>query len=170
MIDLVKENSSEFDLPSVDLARFSEGQIPQINGEKFLVFFLGEELFAVSSKKVAEATGSLMVTALPYSPEWLYGVANLRGEVISVVNTPALLLNKNLAHAATSKFIILRSDIFEFGAALVADKISEIVTLPNKEIEFNKDGKMPFIFGKTVHKSRTVNLINTEKLLAALKI
>ncbi|HLM60769.1 MAG TPA: chemotaxis protein CheW, partial [Pyrinomonadaceae bacterium] len=114
MNDLVQENSFAFDLPSLDLTRFSELQTPQTIGEKYLVFFLDDELFAISTKKVAEATPALPVTVLPHSPEWLFGIANLRGEIISVVNTSALLRKKHSPTAPKSKFIILRSQIFQF--------------------------------------------------------
>ena len=170
MNDLIRENSLAFDLPSLDLTRFSELQVPQTIGEKYLVFFLGEELFAVSSKKVAEATPSLAVTPLPNAPEWLLGIANLRGDIISVVNLSALLGKKNLIPTPKSKFIILRSQIFEFGVALIVERISEIVAFPDKEIQSSMNEKTPHIFGKAVHKSQTLNLINTEKLLASLKI
>ncbi len=71
MNDLTQENPFEFDLPALDLTRFSEPQTSKAVGEKYLVFFLGEELYAVSSKTIAEAAGSLAVTKLPNAPEWL---------------------------------------------------------------------------------------------------
>jgi purine-binding chemotaxis protein CheW len=169
MNDLVQENFV-FDLPSLDLTKFSDSQAQQTIGEKYLVFFLDDELFAISTKKVAEATASLPVTALPHSPEWLLGIANLRGDIISVVNTSALLRKKHSTPTPKSKFIILRSQIFQFGAAITADRISEIVVLPDAEIQYNKDEKTPHIFGKAVHKTQTLNLINTEKLLASLRL
>jgi purine-binding chemotaxis protein CheW len=170
MNDLFKENSFAFDLSSLDLTKFSELPTARTIGENYLVFFLDDELFAISSKKVAEATTSLPITALPHTPEWLLGIANLRGEIISVVNTSALLRKRISVAAPKSKFIILRSQIFEFGAAITADRISEIVSLADEEIQFSTDEKMPHIFGKATHKTQTLNLINTEKLLASLRL
>lgn len=170
MFDLTKENSLALDLPSLDLKKFSELQTLQTKGEKYLVFFSGEELFAVSSKNVAEAAPALPVTILPNAPEWLLGVANLRGDIISVLNLTAILRKKHSNLSPKSKFIILRSRIFEFGAAIVVDRISEIAVLPDGEIQINRDETMPHIFGRAVHKSQTLNLINTEKLFASLRI
>jgi len=158
------------DLPALDLTRFSDSQPLNAVGEKYLVFFLGEEFYAVASKTVAEAAASLVVTILPNAPDWLLGIANLRGKVISVVNLPAILQKENLIPAAKPKFIILRSQVFEAGVAFAANRISEIVALPEEQIQLNSDGKSPHIFGKAVHKSQTLNLIDTEKLLASLRI
>lgn len=170
MNDLIQENPSAFDLPELDLTRFSEPQMSPAVGEKYLVFFLGEELYAVASKTVAEAAAALIVTKLPNAPEWLLGVTNLRGEILSVLNLPAILRKDNLTPASKPKFIVLRSRVFESGVAFTASRISEIVTLPGEEIQNNADRESPHVFATAVHKSQTVNLIDTEKLLATLSI
>jgi len=167
---LFQENPLGFDLPTLDLTRFSKPQTSQFVGEKYLVFFIGKNFYAVSSKKVVEAAPSLPVTVLPNSPEWLLGIVNLRGEVISVVNLPLLLRGENPTPALKQKFIILRSEFFEFGAAFAADRISEIVTLPSEDIEFDAAEKSPYIFGKAAYKNQFLNLIDTEKLLSSLTI
>ena len=170
MNDLVQENSFVLDLPSLDLTRFSEPRVSQTVGEKYLVFFLGEEFYAVASKSVAEAAASLPVTILPNAPEWLLGIANLRGEVISVINLPVILKKKISRPAPRPKFVVLHSPVFEFGAAFAADKLSEIVFVRDEEIVFNPDEKSPHIFGRAVCQSQTLNLVDTEKLLGSLKL
>ena len=166
----VRENSRAFNLPSHDLTNFPESTSPQTTGEKYLVFFLGEEFFAISSKKVAEVASSLPVSVLPFAPEWLLGIANLRGEVVSIVNLFVLLRKKPSVPSPKSKLIILRSPIFEFGAALVVDRISEIVALPDNEIQPVYNDDAAYIRGESNYKSQPLNLINTEKLLASLRI
>jgi len=168
MKDLIQETA--FDLSALDLTRFSDSQTSSAVSEKYLVFFLGEEFYAVASKSVAEAAASLVVTTLPNAPDWLLGIANLRGEVISVINLPAILRKENLTPAAKPKFIVLRSQVFESSVAFAANRISEIIALPKEKIQLITDGKSPHIFGKAVHKSQTLNLIDTEKLLASLTI
>lgn len=169
MNGFVHENSPAFDLPSLDLTRFPELLTPQTVGEKYLIFFLGGELFAVSSKKVSEATSLLNVSTLPFAPEWLLGIANVRGEIIPVVNLPILLQKYPSPSPPKSKSVILRSQILEFGVALTVDRISEIIALPDKNIHLVNDEKAPYIYGKSVYKTQTLNFINTEKLLASLR-
>lgn len=163
------ENPFFFDLPSLDLTRFSKPATQPPIGKKYLVFFSGDEYYAISSKKVIEVAPTLPVTVLPNAPEWLLGIANLRGEVVSVVNLLAVLQTKISKPVPKPKFIILRSPIFKSGVAFTADRISEIVNLPDEKVEFNDAVKPPSVFGKVVHKARALNLIDTEKLLASLK-
>ncbi len=170
MNDQSRENALVLDLPSLDLTRFSEPQVSQTSGEKYLVFFLGQELYAVASEKIHEAAASLPLTILPNAPEWLLGVANLRGEIISVVNLPVILKKKISPAAPRSKFIVLRSPVFEFGAAFAVDKLSEIVIVRDAEIQLNPDEKSPYIFGQTVCQLQTLNLIDTDKMLASLRL
>ena len=170
MNDLIQENAFTFDLPSLDLTRFSEPQAGKAAGEKHLVFLLGEKFYAVASATVAEVSPALPVTVLPNAPEWLLGIANLRGEIISVVNLPRLLNINVSTLAPKSKFIILSSSVSEGGLAFTADKISEIIALPKEEIQPVADETLPQVFGKAVYKSHTLNLINTEKLLPALTV
>jgi len=164
-----QENPFSFDLPSLDLRRFSEPASQPLTGEKYLVFFSGDEFYAISSRKVVEVAPTLPVTVLPNAPEWLLGIANLRGEVISVLNLSILLEKKNSKPAPKPKFIILRSPAFESGVAFTADRISEIVIVPDEAVKFNDAAQSLPIFGKAIHKSQTLNLIDTEKLLASLK-
>lgn len=167
-----RKNSLELGLPVLDLTAsfFADEPKPQVVGEKYVAFSQDGEFYAVSSKKVVEVTASLHVAPLPNAPEWLHGIANLRGEIISVLNFPMLFGRRASAPAPKSKFIVLRSLAFEFGAAFAADRLNEIVTLPDEKIQSVKDGNSPFIFGKAVHQSNILNLIDMEKLLASLKI
>lgn len=140
------------------------------DGEKYLVFLSGTEFFAIASRTIAEAAAALAVTRLPNAPTWLLGIANLRGEVISVLDFPAILKQEICTAAPNPKFIVLRSDIFESGAAFAANRINEIVALSDEEIQIETNHNSPHIFGRAVYKSQTLNLIDTEKLLASLKI
>jgi len=167
-----QENSLEFGSPTIDLTApfLANEQKRQIGGEKYIAFSQGGELYAVSSKKVVEVTASLHIAPLPNAPEWLLGIANLRGEIISVLNLPTLFGKRISMPAPKSKFIVLRSPAFEFGVAFAADRLNEIVTLQDEKIQLVEYENSPFIFGKAVHQSHTLNLIDMEKLLASLAV
>jgi len=173
---LPQENSVETGLPALDLTApfFADEEKRQAVGEKYVAFSLGKEIYAVASKMVVEVTSWLAAAPLPNAPEWLHGIANLRGEIISVVSLP-MLLGKRAAKpiaapAPKSKFIVLRSKAFESGAAFAADRLNEIVTLPDEKIQLVSDENAPFIFGEAVHQSNNLKLIDMEKLLASLAV
>ena len=160
---------SVLNLPSLPDAFADDKPSAQQSGEKFIVFVLDNELFAVSSKRVAEVAQPIAVTPLPNLPEKLLGIANLRGEIISVANLRKIL-GKNNSNAATkTKFIILRPHNSFSPIAFAVDKLSEFITLSNKEIEPVDQSESPFIFGKNTYKSKPLQFINLEKLFAAVE-
>lgn len=175
MTDITYQPPPDIDFSSFDFTvqtnSFSSDQISESStGEKYLVFYTGEEFYAIASDMVAEAAPYPRVIALPNAPEWLLGIANLRGEVVSVLDLAAILQKNSSKTAPKTKFIVLRSQIFESGAAFPADKINEIATIPSAEIQRRADTDSPHIYGQAVYKSQTLNLIDTEKLLASLKL
>lgn len=163
-----------FDLSALNLlslpdALADDKQSVRQSGEKFIVFVLDDELFAISSKQVAEVTQPLAVTPLPNAPEWLVGIANLRGEIISVADLRKTLGKKsNLS--PKGKFVVVRSQNFDALTAFSVDKLSEFVTLTNDEIQTVNNEKSPLIFGKAAYNSNSLNLLDLAKLFVSLKM
>ena len=142
-------------------------------GVKFVVFSLGEAFYAAPAACVCEVVQLPGVTSLPNAPEWLAGITSLRGEIISVINLAKLENPQNESNLSSkSKLIALRGQNSTFSVGLLADKINEIVPLAPEKIQF--DGQQtdspPYIFGTSSHKSKILNLLETEKLVAALEI
>lgn len=158
------------ELKNQNASPFANEQIQQVKGEKYVVFCLGADFFAVSSEKVSEVVQMLSVTRLPNVPRWLIGIADLRGTIISVVNLRNLLGNANAPVAQRTKFIVLKSQNLASPIALAVDRISEIISIPINEIQFSQDAKAQYLMGKTTNKSSTLSLLDADKLLSALTI
>lgn len=169
-----QNNSGDSDLSLMDYLDltnpvFSEDANPEKSGEKYIVFFLNEVCYAVSSRTIAEITQPLKAAVLPNTPDWLLGLANLRGEIISVVD-PEKLWNKNAASSAgKSKFIVLRSDESAATFALAVDRLGEIITLPDENITpLGEDENFPHLLGKAIHNSHTFRIMDAENFPASL--
>ena len=165
-----REKKPIFDLSALNLTSLPDAladdkQSVRQTAEKFIVFVLDDELFAISSKQVAEVTQPLAVTNLPNAPEWLVGIANLRGEIISVANLRKIL-GKNSNFPPKAKFVIVRSPNSDTLTAFSVDKLSEFTTLSKEEIQTVKVEKSPYIFGKAAYKSKTLHLIDLTRLFA----
>lgn len=140
-------------------------------GEKYLVFSLGAEFYAVASQTVAEAAPRPPVVALPNAPEWLLGIANVRGEIISVIDLPVLLDKSPVAASPKTKLVVLRAPNGDVGYAFAADKLSEIIVLHDGEITAKQNDFSPScVFGTAVYKSNDLHLIDTEKIFSAIVI
>jgi len=170
MNDTAPFNEPLFDLSSLDLQNLPDSfpateQAENSDGEKFVVFFLDDELFAVAADQIAEIVRPLEFTPLPNSPAWLHGIANLRGQIISVLNL-AKICDKDSAPASSkSKLIVLKPKNSASSIAFPVDRLSEVITLTQKDIQTSEDF---CFFGKAIHAATTVNLLDTEKLFSSL--
>lgn len=173
MTDLSYQNPPDIDFSSFDFTNqtnsFLSGEISAPStGEKYLVFILGEEFYAVASGTIAEAAPYPTVVALPNAPEWLLGIANLRGEIISVVNLPFLLKKPASTVSPKSKIIVMRPQHSDNGFAFAADKLCEIIVLRDRHIEQSPENPATYTGGKSVYKSEGLTLIDPKKIFASL--
>jgi purine-binding chemotaxis protein CheW len=164
--------SSLLDLPEAN-SIFSEDKPIQAYGEKYVVFALDEELYAVHSNLAAEVLSPLPITPLPGVPEWLSGVANLRGEIISIVDLRKFWKKKSFETPQKNKLIVLRSAKDDTKIAFVVDRLCEIVTLAPQDIKFSAadfENSFPTLYGKAEHESSTLLLFDAENLLSSLTL
>jgi purine-binding chemotaxis protein CheW len=178
MPDFTPENLNDIDFSSLlDLPEassiFFEGKPAQVYGEKYVVFSLDGELYAVHSNLVAEVLSPLPITPLPGVPEWLSGVANLRGEIVSVVDLRKFWEKKSFGAPQKTKLIVLRSAKDDTKIAFVIDRLSEIVTLAPQDIKFSAadfENSFPTLYGKAEHEASTLLLFDAENLLSSLSL
>lgn len=157
--DLFSLNLPDFPqaFPGLETAEMSAG-------EKFVVFFLDDEFFAVSARQVAEIVRPLDFTPLPNAPAWLHGIANLRGEIISVLNL-SKICGKTAAGSTKTKFIVLKAKQSAPSVAFPVDRLSEIIAFSAKEIQSSEDFRL---CGRAIYKTASVSLLDTEKLFSTL--
>jgi purine-binding chemotaxis protein CheW len=148
-------------------------EIIRTEGEKFVTFFLDDIAFAVQSKYVAEVDRLLAITPLPNIVDWFSGVANLRGEIVSVVDL-RLFWNRKSLPPSKAKTIILRSEKNSIRLAFIVDRIGEISMLDESEREIFSDSEihspLPHIYGKANFGGQTLHLLDVEKLLSSPKL
>ena len=176
--------SSLLDSPAAEDSVSPDGKPQLPEGEKYLVFHLDEKLYAVNSGQVSEVIGSLPVAALPpvsaARAPWLAGVVNLRGKTIAVVDLRKLW-KKQTSLPKRTKLLVLRSSKglgaanrivgAPMVAAFIVDKLSEMISLTPKEIEFSAadfESSFPTFFGRATRDSQTIYLLDAENLFSSL--
>lgn len=137
--------------------------------EQHVIFSLGGTAYSFPIANVLEIGRPLAVTPLPNVPDWVVGVANLRGDIISVVD-----LRRFLGMAAddslhAGRMLVVRSKIEEIQTALIVDAVRGIrlldggrVAQPTAPLE---DGVTPYMRGVYEHKERLLVLLDPEKLM-----
>ncbi|MEO6588613.1 MAG: chemotaxis protein CheW [Pyrinomonadaceae bacterium] len=134
------------------------------HGEKYIVFYLDEKLYAVSARQVVEVIQPMTITPLPKAPDWLSGIINLRGRIISVINLSKLWKEQPAVLTHKSKLILLRSVNGEAAVTFAVDKLTEITDLPNDMLKSIKTKDAPYLLGKITYKSEDLYLIDADKI------
>lgn len=158
-------NLSATDLPDLAGSFPPNEQTENSDGEKFVVFFLDDELFAVAVEQIAEVVRPLEFTPLPNSPAWLHGIANLRGAIISVLNLARLFNKKSAPATPKSKLIVLKPERSASSIAFLVDRLSEVIILAKKDIQPAEDSRF---YGTAVHERFSVKLLDTNRLFSSL--
>ena len=99
----------------------------------YLTFELADEGYGLEIRHVIEIIGIQKITAVPDLPEHVIGVLNLRGKVIPIID---VRLRFGLSQRAfDDRTCIVVVDVASSSVGLVVDKVSEVVEIPEGEIE-----------------------------------
>lgn len=127
---LVNPGSSEaFAFPSPDFWR-EEAQA--VRGSRYLAFDLPGAVYALPLTNIREVDRVPAVTHLPNVPEWLLGAANLRGEILSVVDLAGFLGLGATRISRESRLLACRAGKMEAG--LVVERLKDIRELADAAI------------------------------------
>lgn len=130
-------------------------------------FRIGKETFGVPIGLVHEIVRVPEITAVPDVPDYVEGVINLRGKIISVID-----LRKRFGEArieSTRKNRILVAEIDKKLVGLIVDAASEVIRLPQDEIEAPpevfEESEVKYVTGVGKLNGRLVILIDLTKIL-----
>ena len=130
-------------------------------------FRIGKETFGVPIGLVHEIVRVPDITAVPDAPEYIEGVINLRGKIVSVVD-----LRKRFGEAkieSSRKNRILVAEIDNKMVGLIVDAASEVIRLPQSEIEAPPEvfgeSEVKYVTGVGKFNGRLVILVDLTKIL-----
>ena len=131
-------------------------------------FYIGDALCGMDILKVQEINKLMDMTKVPQAPNYVTGILNLRGQIVTVID-----LSKKLGLAATdfnesSRNIIVNSDNEYIG--LLVSRISDVVEANWEKVEdppANIGGVQGAYFkGVFKTKNRLVGILDVKKVLA----
>jgi purine-binding chemotaxis protein CheW len=138
------------------------------NDLQLVGFRIGKEMFGVPIELVHEIVRVPEVTAVPDALEYVEGVINLRGKIISVVD-----LRKRFGRADVHpdrKNRILVANVEGLMVGLIVDAASEVLKLPNTEVEAPPanvfdDAEVNYVTGVGKLNGRLIILLDLKKIL-----
>ncbi|MGI6453102.1 MAG: chemotaxis protein CheW [Syntrophomonadaceae bacterium] len=140
---------------------------------QIVVFFLhvnGEKVeFGVSIDKVQEINKMMEITRLPQTPEFIRGIASLRGKIIPIIDLKLRLNMETDTHYYDDAHIVVL-EIGQHRTGVIVDGITEVMRLKNELIEppppvlagITKD----YLTGVAKLNDRLITLLDLEKLFS----
>ena len=95
-------------------------------------FALANERYAIETSFVREVVRIADVTPIPGTPDFLLGVMNLRGEILSVIDLCRLFNLASRGRTDQSRVVVLGDERAEFG--VLADAAHEVILLRRDEL------------------------------------
>jgi chemotaxis signal transduction protein len=145
---------------------------------RHICFDLGDRRLALPLSLVAEVGELENVRPLPFLPEWVQGITNIRGEIVSVTDI-ALYFNISKRSNRRRKRAIIVIHSGEVKTAVVVDRITATRMLYRKEGAEREEKTeqtvlSDFLSGSAVYhsdeKEEAVQLFDGEQLLSSIRI
>lgn len=140
---------------------------------KYLTFHLGGEEYALPILKVREIIGLMEVTTVPRTPDFVRGVINLRGKVISVVDLRRKFALPRAEDTSETCVIVVEVDrqdrILPIG--LLVDQVSEVRDIAAEQTadvpEFGAAVRTDFLLGLGKVGQAVMMLLDIDCILSA---
>lgn len=140
-----------------------------VANREFLVFSLGEEEYAVDILKVQEIRGYDNVTRIANAPDFIKGVANLRGVIVPIVDLRIKFRLENVTYDSHTVVIVV--NIEDRVVGIVVDGVSDVMSLSPEQIkpapEFGVSMPVDYLSGLGNLEDRMLVLVDIEKLLTS---
>jgi len=141
---------------------------PARQAARYVLFTVAGAHYAVSQPHVTELDRVPAFTFVPNVPDWVRGITNRRGDILSVVDTRTLLGIERLA-AGTGRMLVVRLLDDSCSLGLLVDEVHQIVTVPAEDVRApgpGLDGPLaPFLVGLVELDQRTVAILDLDRFL-----
>ncbi|MBM7623355.1 chemotaxis protein CheW [Sporohalobacter salinus] len=136
--------------------------------KQLIVFNLGGEEFGVKITRIQEIIRMKEITELPNSSEFMAGIINLRGDIISVIDLRSKFA---ITQEETKKTRIIIVEMDDQDVGLIVDSVSEVLRISSEDIEDAPDRvagiRQEYLKGIGKIDDRIIILLALDKLLTA---
>lgn len=98
----------------------------------YMVFVINNQKYALSSKYITEIIEILPITKVPFLPEYMKGIINLRSTIIPVMDARMRFGMEPIEYSERTCIIIIENEANKIG--LIVDAVNEVLTIPPKPI------------------------------------
>jgi purine-binding chemotaxis protein CheW len=129
---------------------------------QLVIFNLGEHYYALRTEDIREIIKNSHATNVPLAPDWVEGLVNLRGDVITLIDLKKLL---DLTNEDIVRNIIIVKNKNEY-VGLMVNSVKEVLDIDPDIIEVNvSQNDKSYISGIIQLEDKIVNYLDLQKLL-----
>jgi purine-binding chemotaxis protein CheW len=130
-------------------------------------FRVGRETYGVPITSLHEIVRVPEITAVPDAPEYMEGVINLRGKIVSVIDLRKRFGEKQTTANRRNRILVVEHNGRLSG--LIVDSASEVLKIPTSDIEpppaMFQEGGLNCVTGLGKYQGRLIVLLDMNKLL-----
>ena len=138
---------------------------------QWVTFRLDGETYGVNVMQVQEVLRYTEIAPVPGAPDYVLGIINLRGNVVTVIDTRNRFALKEGEITDSTRIVIVETD--EHVVGLLVDSVAEVVYLRQSEIEnppnVGHDDSARFIQGVCNKNKELLILVELEKILTKVE-
>jgi len=133
-----------------------------------VTFLLENETYGINVMQVQEILRYSEIAVVPGAPEYVLGIINLRGSVVTVIDTRVRFGLESAEITDSSRIVIIEADKQVVG--ILVDSVAEVVYLNRSEIEpapyVGTEESSQFIQGVSNRDNGLLILVDLNKLLS----
>ena len=135
---------------------------------QWVTFKLQEETYGINVMQVQEVLRYTEIAPVPGSPDYVMGIINLRGNVVTVIDTRTRFGLESADVTDNSRIVIIEAEKQVIG--ILVDSVAEVVYLKQSEIDtapnVGTDESARFIQGVSNREGELLILVDLNKLLS----
>ena len=138
------------------------------NEDQVVAFKLRNEEYGFSILNVQKIKGLTDITRVPFAPEFIKGVINLRGSVLPVIDLKKRLGLEDTPYTANTRIVIVQYD--EVAVGMLVDAVTEVRTINADDIDTSRtvtgnDSNSKFISGIGKVDDRLIIQLNLSEII-----
>ena len=134
---------------------------------RWVTFRLGNEKYGINVMQVQEVLRITEIAPVPGAPDYVLGIINLRGNVVTVIDTRKRFALNSKEMDDSTRIVIIEAEGQVVG--ILVDSVAEVVDLKSNEIEsapnVGTDESAKFIQGVASLDSELLIIVDLNKLL-----
>lgn len=135
---------------------------------QWVTFHLENEKYGIKVMQVQEVLRMTEIAPVPGAPHYVLGIINLRGNVVTVIDTRRRFGLGDVEHDDETRIVIVEANNNVVG--ILVDSVAEVVDLKSSEIEtapnVGNDESSKYIQGVSSRENELLILVDVNKLLS----